>query len=149
MGQLFICGFDALAPNPAITQLIEEYGLGGVIYFRRNVKNAHQLAHLSAELQEMSLHSGGQPLFIAVDEEGGMVSRIEKGATLLPGNMALGAAFAPAGVYASSKIMGKELRQMGVNMNFAPCLDINNNRLGIPQRIRITICRLFHIAWRG
>jgi beta-N-acetylhexosaminidase len=129
VGQMFICGFDALEPNPAITQLIEEYGLGGVIYFRRNVKDAHQLAHLSADLQAISLHSGGQPLFIAVDQEGGMVSRIEKGATLLPGNMALGAAFAPAGVYASSKIMGKELRQMGVNMNFAPCLDINNNRL--------------------
>ncbi|MDU0203403.1 beta-N-acetylhexosaminidase [Paenibacillus sp. MAH-36] len=129
VGQLFICGFDALEPNPAITQLIEKYGLGGVIYFRRNVKDAHQLAHLSAELQELNLRSGGQPLFIAVDQEGGMVSRIEKGATLLPGNMALGAAFAPAGVYASSKIMGKELRQMGVNMNFAPCLDINNNRL--------------------
>ncbi|MBA2939205.1 beta-N-acetylhexosaminidase [Paenibacillus sp. CGMCC 1.16610] len=129
IGQLFICGFDAIEPNPAITQLIEEYGLGGVIYFRRNVKDAHQLAHLSAKLQEISHHSGGQPLFIAVDQEGGMVSRIEKGATLLPGNMALGAAFAPAGVYASSKIMGKELRQMGVNMNFAPCLDINNNPL--------------------
>ncbi|BFT74838.1 beta-N-acetylhexosaminidase [Paenibacillus sp. P36] len=129
VGQLFICGFDAIEPNPAITQLIEEYGLGGVIYFRRNVKDAHQLAQLSAELQEISRHSGGQPLFIAVDQEGGMVSRIEKGATLLPGNMALGAAFAPAGVYASSKIMGKELRQMGVNMNFAPCLDINNNPL--------------------
>lgn len=129
VGQLFICGFESLEPNAAITQLIEGYGIGGVIYFRRNVKDAHQLAHLSAELQGMSLRSGGQPLFIAVDQEGGMVSRIEKGATLLPGNMALGAAFAPAGVYASSKIMGKELRQMGVNMNFAPCLDINNNRL--------------------
>ncbi|MBP1967398.1 beta-N-acetylhexosaminidase [Paenibacillus aceris] len=129
VGQLFICGFESLEPNAAITQLIEEYGLGGVIYFRRNVKDAHQLAHLSAKLQGMSLRSGGQPLFIAVDQEGGMVSRIEEGATLLPGNMALGAAFAPAGVYASSKIMGKELRQMGVNMNFAPCLDINNNRL--------------------
>lgn len=55
---MFICGFDAMEPNPAITQLIQEYGLGGVIYFRRNVKDAHQLAHLSAELQEMSLHSG-------------------------------------------------------------------------------------------
>lgn len=129
VGQMFICGFESLEANASIAQLIEEYGLGGVIYFRRNVKDAHQLAHLSAELQAMSLRSGGQPLFIAVDQEGGMVSRIEKGATLLPGNMALGAAFAPAGVYASSKVMGKELRQMGVNMNFAPCLDINNNRL--------------------
>jgi beta-N-acetylhexosaminidase len=129
VGQLFACGFDSLEPNAAITQLIENYGLGGVIYFRRNVKDAHQLAQLSADLQAISLGSGGQPLFITVDQEGGMVSRIEKGATLLPGNMALGAAFAPAGVYASAKVMGKELRQMGVNMNLAPCLDINNNRL--------------------
>lgn len=129
VGQLFICGFDALEPNDHITQLIEKYGLGGVIYFRRNVKDAHQLAHLSAGLQAISQRSGGQPLFITVDQEGGMVSRIEKGATLLPGNMALGAAFAPSGVYASAKVMGKELRQMGVNMNLAPCLDINNNRL--------------------
>ncbi|MDR6881820.1 beta-N-acetylhexosaminidase [Bacillus sp. 3255] len=129
VGQMFICGFQTMEPNDAVTQLIEQYGLGGVIYFRRNVKDARQLAQLSAQLQERSQRSGGQPLFIAVDQEGGMVSRIEQGATLLPGNMALGATFAPAGVYASSKIMGKELRQMGVNMNFAPCLDINNNRL--------------------
>ncbi|KRE74767.1 beta-N-acetylhexosaminidase [Paenibacillus sp. Soil750] len=129
VGQLFACGFDALEPNPHITQLIEEYGIGGVIYFRRNVKDAHQLAQLSADLQAISLNSGGQPLFISVDQEGGMVSRVEKGATLLPGNMALGAAFAPSGVYASAKVMGKELRQMGVNMNLAPCLDINNNPL--------------------
>lgn len=129
VGQMFICGFETLEPNAAVTQLIEQYGIGGVIYFRRNVKDARQLAGLSAQLQDLSLQCGGQPLFIAVDQEGGMVSRIEKGATLLPGNMALGAAFAPAGVYASAKIMGKELRQMGVNMNFAPCLDINNNRL--------------------
>ncbi|CAN7558322.1 beta-N-acetylhexosaminidase [Paenibacillus sp. LjRoot56] len=129
VGQLFACGFDALEPNPHIKQLIEEYGIGGVIYFRRNVKDAHQLAQLSADLQAISLKSGGQPLFISVDQEGGMVSRVEKGATLLPGNMALGAAFAPSGVYASAKVMGKELRQMGVNMNLAPCLDINNNPL--------------------
>jgi beta-N-acetylhexosaminidase len=129
VGQLFACGFDALEPNPHITRLIEGYGIGGVIYFRRNVKDAHQLAQLSADLQDISLKSGGQPLFITVDQEGGMVSRIEKGATLLPGNMALGAAFAPSGVYASAKVMGKELRQMGVNMNLAPCLDINNNPL--------------------
>ncbi|MGG1555660.1 beta-N-acetylhexosaminidase [Paenibacillus ferrarius] len=129
VGQLFICGFDGTTPNEGITRLIEGYGLGGVIYFRRNVQDAIQLAQLSAELQATSQNSGNQPLFIAVDQEGGMVSRIEKGATLLPGNMALGAAFSPAGVYACSKVMGKELRQMGVNMNFAPCLDINNNRL--------------------
>ncbi|CAN7340749.1 beta-N-acetylhexosaminidase [Paenibacillus sp. LjRoot153] len=129
VGQLFACGFDALEPNPHITRLIEEYGIGGVIYFRRNVMDAHQLAQLSADLQDISLKSGGQPLFISVDQEGGMVSRVEKGATLLPGNMALGAAFAPSGVYASAKVMGKELRQMGVNMNLAPCLDINNNPL--------------------
>ncbi|WNR45923.1 beta-N-acetylhexosaminidase [Paenibacillus roseipurpureus] len=129
VGQLFACGFDSKTPNAAITQLIENYGIGGVIYFRRNVEDAHQLAQLSADLQAISKRSDGQPLFITVDQEGGMVSRIEKGATLLPGNMALGAAFAPSGVYASAKVMGKELRQMGVNMNLAPCLDINNNRL--------------------
>ncbi|TXK74452.1 beta-N-acetylhexosaminidase [Paenibacillus sp. N3.4] len=128
VGQLFICGFQSEEPDAQITQLIEEYALGGVIYFRRNVKDALQLAHLSAELQTINLKYGGQPLFIAVDQEGGMVSRIEKGATLLPGNMALGAAFEPEGAYISSKIMGKELRQMGINMNFSPCLDINNNR---------------------
>nr|WP_270878471.1 beta-N-acetylhexosaminidase [Paenibacillus aestuarii] len=129
VGQMFVCGFETIKPNANITKLITDYGLGGVIYFRRNVQDAHQMAQLSAELQLLSRQNGGLPLFIAVDQEGGMVSRIEKGATLLPGNMALGATFAPAGVYAGAKVMGKELRQMGINMNFAPCLDINNNRL--------------------
>jgi len=128
VGQMFVCGFETVEPNAEITKLIADYGLGGVIYFRRNVQDAHQLAQLSAELQQLSRQNGGLPLFIAVDQEGGMVSRIEKGATLLPGNMALGATFAPLGVYAGAKVMGQELRQMGINMNFAPCLDINNNR---------------------
>ncbi|MCD1258307.1 beta-N-acetylhexosaminidase [Paenibacillus athensensis] len=127
VGQLFVCGFADPAPTEEIKILIEQYGLGGVIYFRRNVEDAEQLARLSEELQAISRQSGGQPLFIAVDQEGGMVSRIEKGVTLLPGNMALGAAGSAEGVRNIARAMGEELRQMGVNMNFAPCLDINNN----------------------
>lgn len=56
-----------------------------------------------------------------------MVARIEDGVTLMPGNMALGATRNPEGVRHAAAIAGAELRHLGINMNFAPCVDVNNN----------------------
>lgn len=130
VGQMFICGFDALTPNDHARTLIEEYKVGGIVYFRRNVKELSQLAELSASLQAMAASDGQVPLIISIDQEGGMVARIDhEGISRIPGNMALGATGSEEYSYQVARIGGKELRALGVNMNFAPCLDVNNNPL--------------------
>lgn len=128
VGQMFICGFDDITANEHARALIEQFHVGGIIYFRRNVRSLSQLSALSASLQELAAAGDQPPLFIAIDQEGGMVARIDQdGISRIPGNMALGAAGGEEDAYAASKICARELRSVGVNMNFAPCLDVNNN----------------------
>jgi beta-N-acetylhexosaminidase len=127
IGQMILCGFPSTTPSEEIELLIRKYHLGGIIYFRRNIHNLQQISQLSRSLQEMNTST--IPLFIAIDQEGGMVARIDEDITLMPGNMALGAARDMQAVHDTSFISGEELRMLGINMNFAPCLDVNNNRL--------------------
>ncbi|WP_058301248.1 beta-N-acetylhexosaminidase [Gorillibacterium timonense] len=129
VGQLFMAGFDGLTPTDGILDLIRENSLGGVIYFRRNIGDPEQVARLSQTLQEKNAEAGDAPLFIAIDQEGGMVSRIDRDVTLIPGAMALGAAGSAELAYQTAKISGRELRLLGINVNFAPSLDVNNNPL--------------------
>ncbi|OPA81309.1 beta-N-acetylhexosaminidase [Paenibacillus selenitireducens] len=128
IGQMLICGFDGLTPNDHIQQLIEKHHIGGVIYFSRNYANVKQIADLSYELQQMNAASSQVPLFVSIDQEGGMVARIDNDeVTLVPGNMSIGASRDDELAYEAAVICAKELRQMGINVNFAPSLDINNN----------------------
>lgn len=125
---MFICGFHDLEPDEHIKQLIEEYHIGGVIYFRRNIDELEQVTRLSSDLQQIAKDSGNLPLWIAIDQEGGMVTRIDhKKMSRIPGNMALGATANPEYSYKVSVISADEILSLGINMNFAPCLDVNNN----------------------
>ena len=128
IGQLFVCGFHTHVPNEHITELIEKYHVGGVIYFRRNIGTARQITELSAGLQQVARRQGLPPLLIAIDQEGGMVSRIDQdGMSLIPGNMTLGAVNDVKLTAQASAISARELRTLGINLNFAPCVDVNNN----------------------
>lgn len=128
IGQLFICGFHSLTPDEQIKTLIEEYHLGGVVYFRRNVDSASQLADLSHNLQVLNKPLSEIPLFIAIDQEGGMVSRIDhEGVSRIPGNMSLGAADDLELTAAAAALGAEELNKLGINLNFAPVVDVNNN----------------------
>lgn len=127
IGQMVMAGFDGHQPTDGILRLIRENRLGGVIYFSRNYASPRQLHQLSQRLLEAAREVSDIPLFIAGDQEGGMVARFTAGITLPPGNMAIGATRSEVAACESARICGKELRLLGVNMNLAPCLDINNN----------------------
>ena len=130
VGQLFMCGFHGQHADEQINQLIRDYHVGGVIYFRRNVESVEQLKRLSANLQAITAEAGDLPLMISVDQEGGMVARIDKeGVTQVPGNMALGATGNPNYTLECAQILGHELKSIGIDMNLAPVLDVNNNVL--------------------
>ena len=141
VGQLFITygyGPSATAPDernqarygvPTMAEVVTKYHLGGVIYFgwSDNVASPEQVHALSTGLQEAAQAGGLVPLQIATDQEMGIVTRIGPPATQLPGSMALGAAREPGLAMSAATITGRELRAMGVNVNFAPCSDVNVN----------------------
>ena len=83
-------------------------------------------------IQEMQLAAFKNykiPLFISIDQEGGRVKRIKHGITQFPGNMVFGIVDDESITYKAARILGIQLRSIGVNMNLAPVLDINNNPL--------------------
>jgi beta-N-acetylhexosaminidase len=113
-------------------QVIEKYGVGGVIYFNNsgtdNVDDPAQVAALSNGLQRAAIHSNTHlPLIVAIDQEGGNVTRLEAPATEFPASMAIGAGRSAADAKALATISGRELRAMGINQNFAPDADVNSN----------------------
>jgi beta-N-acetylhexosaminidase len=127
IGQLFMVGFDALEPNEHITRLIQQQKVGGIILFRRNVQSPEQLATLCQRLQEINAQVSDSPLLIALDQEGGMVMRVEQGVTPIPSAMAFQAAGSVHDCEQLQRISGEEMRQIGINMMLAPVLDVNNN----------------------
>ncbi len=78
-------------------------------------------------MQKAAVRSNSWPLFVAVDQEGGLVNRINEGTTLFPGNMALGASGDERLAARVAGIMAEELAGMGINVNFAPVVDVNND----------------------
>ncbi|MEU9686931.1 glycoside hydrolase family 3 protein [Amycolatopsis japonica] len=113
-------------------QVIEKYHLGGVIYFnndsRDNFDDPVQVAKLSNGLQRAALRSGARiPLQIATDQEGGTVTRMGAPATELPNAMAISAGRDTKAAQDAARILGHELRAVGINQDFAPDADVNSN----------------------
>lgn len=120
-GESKATGFTEM--NDEVGSIIQKYHLGGVILFAENVVGTEQTVRLIDGLQNASPEI---PLFITIDQEGGIVTRLQTG-TNLPGNMALGATRSEKNAYQTGKIIGEELSSLGVNVNFGPSLDVNNN----------------------
>ncbi|MDQ0659070.1 beta-N-acetylhexosaminidase [Paenibacillus sp. W2I17] len=127
IGQMLLCGFHGTEAAGDVEPFLRKYPIGGVIYFARNVESPEQVEQLSSGLQQIAKSSGNVPLWISIDQEGGMVARITEGITLMPGPMAIAAAGSIDDAYQAAYISGLELKSMGINMNFAPVLDVNNN----------------------
>lgn len=146
VGQLFVMrvyGHSATAPDQAdidanlkeigvrtAAELIAKYRVGGIIYFAwaHNTRDPHQIAGLSNGIQRASLEQPrGLPVLISTDQEHGIVARVGKPATLLPGAMALGAGGSRADARTAGRIAGAELRALGIRQDYAPVADVNVN----------------------
>ena len=126
VGQLFQIGFSGQEVTSEVKEMITEYNVGGIIYFSRNIESPAQVAQLSNNLQELAVENEGIPLMISADQEGGTVTRLN-GGTHFPGNMALGATRDNNLAYKAGQATAGELKNVGINMNLAPVLDVNNN----------------------
>lgn len=130
VGQLIIAHFHGEIANEDARILIEDVGVGGIIYYQwsNSLSSPEQVQNLSLGLQKLTLNKRVPiPLFIAADQEGGIVARLNKGFTLFPGNQALGETNHPLMAEMAAFAMGKEMHAVGVNMNFAPVIDVNIN----------------------
>lgn len=92
-----------------------------------NVEHPAQLRDLTQALLRAAEEGNQLPPLIGIDQEGGQLIAIANGATELPGNMALGATRSPELAEQAGRVLGRELRAMGLNLNFAPSLDVNIN----------------------
>ncbi|SEG52235.1 glycoside hydrolase family 3 protein [Paenibacillus sp. UNC499MF] len=127
IGQLLMVGFEGLVPDANIRDLLQNHFAGGIVFFSRNLDNPEQAFALAEELQRMAVSTTGIPLWLGTDQEGGMVVRVRQGIAQLPAAMALGAARNPGLLYEAAKGTAEELKALGINMNFAPVVDININ----------------------
>jgi beta-N-acetylhexosaminidase len=129
LGQRLMLAFavkDHLRPD--VLEGLRAYRPAGVTLFRHlNVDHPAQVRQLTATLQAAARQAGLPRLLIAADQEGGQLMAIGEGATSLPGNMALGAAGSPQLAQRAGEVLGRELAAMGVNVDYAPCADVNVN----------------------
>lgn len=128
VAQLFMVGWSTREPNAEILRWIRERNIGGVKIFGWNGEHLPTLARTIATMQEESLRTRhGIPLFTATDQEGGWVRHVKGSTSLTPGNMAIGASGIPYDAFKSAYLIGMELRALGINMNFAPTVDVYRN----------------------
>jgi len=117
---------------PELAALIRDYNIGGVILFAENLADIAQTIQLNRDLQAAAAASQlKHPLFIAIDQEGGRVARLPRNlATSFAGNMAIGATYAAYGSRFATvvgEVLADELLSLGINVNFAPTVDVNVN----------------------
>lgn len=127
IGQLIFTGFPSITLNDEFIRLVEEYKIGNVILFSRNIESVPQVRQLCMDLQKLIRKLAGAPAFIAADQEGGMVVRLSSDCTNVPGAMAVAATGKPENAYAAGEITGRELRALGINIDLAPVMDVNSN----------------------
>ena len=118
---------NATGINQDYAELLSKYDFGGIILFTGNIVDPAQTVTLIRDSQEAAMKSAkGIPMFICVDQEGGMVNRVSFGTTG-SGNMALAAAGDTSLTEETAKMMGDEIKALGFNMDFAPDSDVNSN----------------------
>jgi len=118
---------DGLSLSPADRELLRQPAVGGVILFSRNFESVAQIADLVADLRALRR----PPLLIAADHEGGRVQRFRDGFTTIPPMRRIGREYdrdPDAGLQAAQDagwIIASELRAVGVDLCFAPCIDLD------------------------
>ena len=121
VGQMLMFSFHGTSYNEQVDYLLNELELGGLILFKRNITSLKQVSKLNGEIsQDKKIRP-----FIALDQEGGPVQRIEKEIT--PLLSAMGFAANGNDPYELYKSAGKNLKHLGFSINFAPVADVNNN----------------------
>ena len=133
IGQMIIIGMDTNYITDRIKNMILKYKIGGIILYRKNFNTYQDMLKLIKNLKDLN-RENKIPLFIAIDQEGGRVNRMQKKKKNLPSANQIAIVGGEELVRASANITGQILRKSGFNLNFSPVLDIkrfeNNHAIG-------------------
>ncbi|WP_172197887.1 beta-N-acetylhexosaminidase [Saccharibacillus qingshengii] len=125
IGQMMIAGVEGTSLRAADRALIQDHGVGGVIFYADNIDSAAQTKKFAAEVQAANPEPA-LPLLVSVDQEGGRVARL-KGVDKIPTAGAIGQRGDAAYARSIGERLGNQLLSQGFNLDYAPVLDVNSN----------------------
>ena len=124
LSQTFMFGWAGAEPPELLYQWVER-GLGSVKVFGWNTDDIYLVAKSITGLQTQAAEGRFQiPLFVATDQEGGWIRHVKGDTSITPGNMAIGAGGYPADSWYTAYYISREIKTLGINMNFAPTVDL-------------------------
>ena len=123
VGQLLMIGIHGTTLNDDAKFMLNEYRVGGIILFDRNMESKDQVKTLIADINKAGKSAGLTPLFFGIDQEGGAVARMEDQLIKVPPAEELGKTSVEQ-VVSLAKQSGAELKDLGFNINFAPVADL-------------------------
>lgn len=126
-GEVIFAGIEGPRLTEVERDILREVRPGGFVLFRKNLATVDGARNLCDDLGALVESTKGTKPFIAVDQEGGSVTRLPPEATQFPSMMAIGASRVPMNAFKIATLMATELRAIGINMDLAPVVDINNN----------------------
>jgi beta-N-acetylhexosaminidase len=124
-GQLLFAGFEGLELPEDLARLIAAGRIGGVVLFARNIGDPEQVKNLNAALHACAPE--GAPLLIAIDQEGGRIQRLRDPWTQWPPMQRLGNTNDLEMTAAVARALAVELLDLGIGLDFAPCVDVDTN----------------------
>lgn len=129
-GQMIMIGLDVYELNDEIIDLIDKYKIGGVVLYRKNYISLETMIDFINKIKKINRHNS-IPLFIAIDQENGSVNRLPKEILQMPGAYKQGKLENEKVPKAINELTTYILKNIGVNMNFAPVIDINHDEKNI------------------
>jgi len=124
-GNVIVCGFGGLEAPSMVHRWMSEESVAGLILFKRNISGVGQAAELITSCAAGS--DPALPILVCVDQEGGRVARFGEPVLRLPPMQTLAAAGDTKLTRAAAEVLGRQLRAIGINLDFAPVLDVNTN----------------------
>lgn len=128
LSQILMFGWAGAEPDNLLFQWVGGRGLGSVKVFGWNTDDINLVAKSISSLQRSAASRRFKiPLFVATDQEGGWIRHVKGETAITPGNMAIGAGGFPVDAWCSAYYISREIKVLGINMNFAPTVDLFTN----------------------
>lgn len=127
IGQVIMIGFPSIELDNTYKEFIKKYKIGNYILFARNYHDTLQMKKLMKELYEYTTEIVGSFPLVSIDQEGGMVVRLFNDVTFPASPLTTSATTISNAPYKTGYIVGKDMLSFGINLNLAPCLEINED----------------------
>lgn len=136
IGQVIMVGLPGLELDEHYKQFIKQYKIGNYILFARNYDNTKQMKQFMKNLYNYTLDVTGSFPLVSIDQEGGMVVRLFKDVTFPASPMTTSSTKLENAPFITGEIIGRDMLKLGVNLNLAPCLEVNENLMNPLVNVR-------------